>query len=258
MGWVARGRWPEEVLLAFSLCLFFLLSFHRPSCALLRRWGGGECGIPACRGGGGGDAGLGSGQPPGLPCPPPRLTAAGLRRGPRRARLLPPPWERALPPLRRRALPAVRRARSDSAGTLRGAPCPPLAFAEGGGGRSVPVPAALRYRLVPGVQSGVGGRGSNLCSGGGGPPLRELEDLLFSPIALDSPGKCQGAAGESPGQERGGRPELACGWSPADLTAPCPEGARPGSPAGLENLACLKLLWNYNWGLFVSAPALLA
>lgn len=56
-----------------------------------------------------------------------------------------------------------------------------------------------------------------MCSGGGGPRLRELEDLLFSPIALDSLGKCQGAAEESPGRQRGGR---SCRAAGADSAVP--------------------------------------
>lgn len=47
--------------------------------------------------------------------------------------------------------------------------------------------------------------------------MRELEDLLFSPIALDSPGKCQGAAEESPGRQRGGR---SCRAAGADSAVP--------------------------------------
>lgn len=97
---MARGSFSRPL----SLSLFFLPSFA----SLVSSSGAGEgasLGFP--RAGGGGDAGQGEGLPPGLRCSPPRLTAAGLRRGPRRARLLPPSWERGLPPLRRRALPAA-------------------------------------------------------------------------------------------------------------------------------------------------------
>lgn len=95
-------------MLALSLSLFLLLLSFSPLASLVSSSGAGEgasLGFP--RAGGGGDAGQGEGLPPGLHCSPPRLTAAGLRRGPRRARLLPPSWERGLLPLRRRALPAA-------------------------------------------------------------------------------------------------------------------------------------------------------
>lgn len=59
--------------------------------------------------------------------------------------------------------------------------------------------------------------------------MRELEDLLFSPIALDSPGKCQGAAEESPGRELGGR-----SWpEPRGADSAVPGGGSPRESGGI-------------------------
>lgn len=154
-GW---GRWPGEVLLALSFSLslppFFLSVFLRPSCALLRRWGGGELGIPACRGrrrcwaGRGAaagaplpaappDCGRAPPRPPDAPASFPRDGSGGCRRSTAAAFAL-------CPPLARAGCPVTWR------GTLRRAlPCPPLAFAEGGGGRSVPVPGCVPLLASP-------------------------------------------------------------------------------------------------------------
>lgn len=79
LGALARGSFARPLFLSLSLLSFSLSSFGPP----VPSSGAGEgasWGFP--RAGGGGDAGQGEGLPPGLPCPPPRLTAAGLRRGP--------------------------------------------------------------------------------------------------------------------------------------------------------------------------------
>lgn len=78
-------------------------------------------------------------------------------------------------------------------------------------GRSAELPGCAPLPPRPGRPERSLGPEQQLVLGGGGPRLRELEDLLFSPVALDSPWKCQGTAEESPGRERGGRPELAAG-----------------------------------------------